>query len=163
MIASTTNQHTAKTISTLSHHLDLLKYEKIIILDDEGSDVWCRHEIAKLPQNKINIILQEVVPLNIWRRAYNEFEEHFESKSVPESQPALCRFFYSLILKYQKRDKLFVDFHLFLQRLYMNRTHELSNANGPDKISMSKILASLFIFLLGLLILFRFCPNSTNK
>ena len=119
MVISSTwpTRKTAKTISTLSHNLDLLRYEKIIILDDDAINTWCQHEMNTLRSQQKEIALIQVPAFRVWENIYRQFQS-FSSTQI----------FYSVISENQQNDAFFNRFHSFLKSLHQNTSQKLEDA-----------------------------------
>merc|ERR1712228_663372 len=84
MVISSTTPNTAKTLSTLKHDLDFSQYERIIILDDDGANIWCHHEMDQLyEQHRVNIILDQVSKYSVWSSVYRQFDLLASSRLIP--------------------------------------------------------------------------------
>ena len=137
MIVSSTTSQTAKTISTLSHNLNVSQYENIIILDDYRGG-WCKYELMQLKSsnNNLKIFLIQVPPLTVWNNVYREFEAMNESNSAAVSKPRdATKFFYALIAKHRNQDKMFVRFQEFLVLLLQHKVNRLWHFAIPSKES----------------------------
>ena len=125
MVVSSTTQQTAKTLSTLSHKLNLSQYEHIIILDDDAENCWCKYRMIRLRLlHRVNVMLIEVPMLFIWRDIHREFSL---ARRVSTQPRLVATQFYCMVSKYQVKDELFAYFHDFLELLYVNAS--VSNDN----------------------------------
>ena len=137
MVISSTAPETFKTISTLAHDLDLSLYENIMILDKDGRDCWCKQGMINLRvKHSVNIVLIQVPEFLYWSNIYDAFKllEMGRNKvKVPDIQPQLSQFFYSLIAGNPSQDKFFVRFVEFLELLYYNNTNVLYQFAVPRR------------------------------
>ena len=118
MVISSLTGDTAKTVATLAHNLNLAEYENIIILDDDGRKCWCKFEMMKMRlQHKINFILLQVPPFNVWDDVHYLFGEYYNASSPQR--------FYSLIAAKQYEDNLFFHFRSFLHLLHQKKPNAL--------------------------------------
>ena len=113
----------AKTISTLEHCLDLSQYDRIIILDDDGPNSWCRHEmIRKSEITQTQFMLIKVPELSVWRSVHRQFLIHAAKRDLPQSEGGIAQFLFSMVTSFQNRDQFFVHFHEFLHALHQNNS-----------------------------------------
>ena len=125
MVISTSTPSTAKTIETLEHNLDLSQYENVIILDDGGTDCWCRHKMVELAaRHKMEILLIECPQFLVWDSVYKRHRTWSLVKNN-RSPLALLRwsqYFYSLIKNERDSEEEFILFHEYLKFLHQNKS-----------------------------------------
>ena len=116
MVVSSTTPDTAKTVATLGHHLDLPKYENIIILDDNGRNVWCKYYMTQLKKHhNVNFILIQVPEFHAWQHANRRYRELLDSKRVQKP-------FVHYVTRKQNKDNLLYHFAVFLKALHRNKS-----------------------------------------
>ena len=132
MLISSATPTTAKTISTLSSHVALEKYQHVIVVDDDGRKVWCKHEMIRLrQQHKVNIVLLQVPEFLIWSKVHFSFKLQTQSGRASAADPQMSQRFYSLLAAKQKDDNFFFHFYCFLRLLHQNRTDALTRFAIP--------------------------------
>ena len=116
MVISCRNHNTAKTISTLGHHLDLKKYASIIVLDDNGRNCWCKYQMIQLKKRyNVKFVLIQVPEFHVWEEANLRFAEVSASGRRPPT-------FTHLVTRKQNKDNFFYHFCLYLKRVHRNES-----------------------------------------